>query len=217
MTGHQAKPDLLLVTLIHQALRADADRLVTATSALRSADAQRLTGIRMFFDEYREQLCLHHAHEDNLFFPALQGILDADQVPLAELAGQHETLDADLEAVSDGLATLATPSGDFAADRADVVNTMVDMAAHLGAHLTMEEQTVLPLMESSVSSATYEQLEAQARKLTPRRRAQFLIPWVIAHANPGQRRALFKSAPALRVVSLVNRHRYRLLDRALTC
>jgi hypothetical protein len=39
MTGQQ-QPDLLFVTLIHQALRADADRLVDATSALQSGDAQ---------------------------------------------------------------------------------------------------------------------------------------------------------------------------------
>jgi hypothetical protein len=40
VTG-QPKLDLLFVTLIHQALRVDADRLVTATSASRSGDAEQ--------------------------------------------------------------------------------------------------------------------------------------------------------------------------------
>jgi len=217
MNGHRPKPDLLFVTLVHQALRADSDRLADATSALESADAQGLRGLRVFFDEYRAQLCLHHAHEDNLFFPALQAILDADQMPLAKLAHQHGMLDSDLQAISEGLASLAIPSDDFAADHTDVVKTMFGMAAHLGAHLTMEEETILPLMESSLSPATYQRLEAQARKRTPRRRAQFLIPWLIAHATPSQQSALFKSTPPLRVAYLVNRRRYRFLDRALTC
>lgn len=215
MTGQQ-QPDLLFVTLIHQALRADADRLVDATSALQSGDAQRLTGLRVFFDEYGGQLCLHHAHEDDLFFRALQALVEESHRPIAELATQHETLDSDLQAIGDGLASLDSESGDFAAEHADVVSSMIGMAKHLDAHLTMEEEAVLPLMASAVPRATYKQLEAQARKLTPRRRAQFLIPWVVGHATPNQRRDLFKSAPPLRVAYLVNRHRYRLVDRALS-
>lgn len=94
-----------------------------------------------------------------------------------------------------------------------LIDTVSDMAAHPGAHLTMEEETILPLVESTLLPATYKQLEAQARKLTPRRRAQFLIPWLIAHSTPDQKRALFKSAPPLGAAYLVNRRRYR----ALTC
>ena len=214
MTGRQ-KADLLLVTLIHQALRIDAERLVAVASALNPADAQRIASLRLFFDEYREQLSLHHAHEDDLFFPALQAVVNESQVPIAELTTQHGTLDSDLQAIADGLASLGTSPGDFAAEHADVVSSMVGMAKHLDAHLTMEEETVLPLIASAVPQATYKQLEAQARKLTPRCRARFLIPWIIGHATSDQQSDLFKSAPPLRAVYLVNRHRYRLFDRAL--
>jgi hemerythrin-like domain-containing protein len=216
VTG-QPKPDLLFVTLIHQALRVDADRLVAATAAVRPDNAHRLGGLQAFFDEYREQLCLHHSHEDTIFFHALHAVREADQVPFAELAGQHQALDCDLEAVRDGLASMATAPGAAATGHTDVVDAVSDMAAHLGAHLTVEEETVLPLIESTFPPATYKQLEAQARKHTPRRRAQFLIPWLIAHSTPDQEKALFKSAPPLRAVYLVNRRRYRVLDRALVC
>jgi hemerythrin-like domain-containing protein len=216
MTG-QPKPDLLFVTLIHQALRVDAERLVAATAAMPSDGAHRLSGLQAFFDEYREQLYLHHSHEDNIFFPALQAALEADQVPFAELAGQHEALDCDLEAVRDGLASMATPFGDVATDHTDVVTAVSVMTAHLSAHLRMEEETILPLIESALSAASYKQLEAEARKRTPRRRAQFLIPWLIAHSTTGQQKALFKSAPPLRAAYLVSRRRYQALDRALTC
>jgi hemerythrin-like domain-containing protein len=214
MTG-KGKPDLLFVTLIHQALRVDADRLLAAVSALNFADVQRIASLRLFFDEYRGQLCLHHAHEDDLFFPALQAVVDESREPIAELEAQHEALDSDLQSIGHGLASLGTPSGDFAVEHADVVSSIIGMAKHLDAHLAMEEETVLPLMASAVPQATYKQLEAQARKLTPRRRARFLIPWIIGHASPDQRRGLFKSAPLLRAANMVNRHRYRLFDRAL--
>jgi len=214
MTG-QSKPDLLFVTLIHQALRVDAERLVAATSTLRSAELQRLDGLRVFFDEYREQLCLHHTHEDNLFFPALQGIVDEIRIPIAELADQHGALDADLQSICDGFASLANPSCDFDVEHADVVSSIMGLAKRLDTHLTMEEESVLPLMVSAIPQTTYTQLEAQARKRTPGRRARFLIPWIIEHATPDQRKHLFKSAPPLRAAYLVNRHRYRLLDRTL--
>ena len=214
MTG-QRKPDLLFVTLVHQALRVDADRMVAAVSALNAAEVQRLANLRLFFDEYREQLCLHHAHEDDLFFPALQAAVDESQARIAELATQHGTLDSDLQAIEDGLATLGIPSGDFAAKHAHVVSNMIGMSKHLDTHLTMEEETVLPLFASAVPQASYKQLEAQARKLTPRRRARFLIPWIIGHATADQQRDLFRSAPPLRAAYLVNRRRYRRLDRAL--
>jgi hemerythrin-like domain-containing protein len=214
MTG-QPKPDLLFVTLIHQALRVDAERLVAATSTLSSAQVQRLAGLRAFFDEYREQLCLHHAHEDTLFFPALQASADESRIPITELEAQHGALDADLQSICDGFASLANPSCNFDVEHADVVSSMIGLAKRLDAHLTMEEERVLPLMVSTVPQATYKQLEARARKRTPGRQARFLIPWIIEHATPYQRKHLFKSAPSLRAAYLVNRHRYRVLDRTL--
>jgi iron-sulfur cluster repair protein YtfE (RIC family) len=216
VTG-QRKPDLLFVTLIHQALRADAERLVAATAAVRSDGAGRLTGVRAFFDEYRAQLCLHHSHEDDIFFPALRAALEVDRLPFAELARQHEALDGELEAIRGGLASMASAPGDVAPDHTDVVDTVSDMATHLGAHLTKEEETILPLVESTFLPATYKQLEAQARRRTPRRRARFLVPWLVAHATSEQQKALFKSAPPLRAVNVVNRRGYRALDRALVC
>jgi hemerythrin-like domain-containing protein len=214
MTG-QRKPDLLFITLIHQALRVDADRLVAAVSALNSAEVRRLANLRLFFDEYRGQLCLHHAHEDGIFFPALEAVVDDSQVPIVELAAQHGALDSDLQVIGDGLASLSIPSGDFAATHANVVSSMIGMKTHLDAHLTMEEEAVLPLFASAVPQASYKQLEAQARKLTPRRRARFLIPWIIGHATADQQRDLFRSAPPLSASYLVHRHRYRRFDRAL--
>jgi iron-sulfur cluster repair protein YtfE (RIC family) len=214
MTG-RPKPDLIFVTLIHQALRVDAERLVAATSTLGSAEQQRLAGLRVFFDEYRAQLGIHHTHEDNLFFPALRAVVDESRIPIAELADQHGALDADLQFICDGFASMADPSCDFDVEHADVVSSMIGLAKRLDAHLRMEEESVLPLMVSAIPKTTYKQLEAQTRKSTPGRRARFLIPWIIEHATPDQRKHLFKSAPPLRAAYLVNRRRYRVLDRTL--
>ena len=85
----------------------------------------------------------------------------------------------------------------------------------LDAHLTLEEGAPLPLFETEVPFADYKRLEAKARKTTPRARARFLIPWLVAHATPEQQKALFRSAPPLRVIARLNRRRYRRFDHVL--
>ncbi|HEX6521421.1 MAG TPA: hemerythrin domain-containing protein [Streptosporangiaceae bacterium] len=217
MSRNQAKPDLTLVTLIHQSLRADAARLAAAIEALDPGDRPtRLPAIRAFFDQYRAQLVMHHTHEDKLFFPALQARAGAVRMHLDALKDQHYALDSALQAVSSRLAVLADPAGDFATDRASAADAISAMGRQLTAHLALEEQTALPLLESQMPAADYKQLEATARKTTPRPQAQFMIPWLIAHATPGQQKALFRSAPPLRLFYCLNRRRYRRLDQALT-
>jgi hemerythrin-like domain-containing protein len=216
MSRAPSKPDLTFVTLIHQSLRADAARLAASIAELGPSDRQdRLPGIQAFFGHYREQLLMHHRHEDELFFPALAARAGAGRMHLSELAGQHEALDAALQAVGEDLTVLAGPVADFATDRVRAASALSTMAGLLAAHLTLEERTALPLFESDMPAADYKKLEARARKATPRPQAQFLIPWVIAHATPDQRDALFRSAPPLRLAYQLNYRRYRRLDQAL--
>jgi Hemerythrin HHE cation binding domain len=216
MTRASAKPDLTIVTLIHQSLRADAARLATATAELSPGDRQgRLPGIQAFFGHYREQLIMHHHHEDQLFFPALAAKVGAHRMHLAELAAQHEALDTAVQAADEGLTALADPAADLAAGRVRAASALSTMAGLLAAHLTLEEQTALPLFESDMPAADYKNLEARARKATPRPQAQFLIPWIIAHATPQQRSALFRSAPPLRLAHRLHHRRYQRLDQSL--
>jgi hypothetical protein len=73
MSGERSKPDLTLVNLIHQSLQVDGARLAAAIAALDPGNRpSRLPGIQAFFDQYRGQLAMHHDHEDELFFPALE-------------------------------------------------------------------------------------------------------------------------------------------------
>jgi hypothetical protein len=89
------------------------------------------------------------------------------------------------------------------------------MTGLLTAHLTVEEQYALPLHEAQMQVAEHKRLEARARKDTPRAQARFLIPWLITHASPGQRAALFRSAPPLRLLYWFSLPYYCGFDQAL--
>jgi hemerythrin-like domain-containing protein len=216
MIGGTAKPDLIFVHLIHQSLRIDGTRLLHSVAALdANQQPSRLPAIRAFFDQYCNQLLLHHGHEDKLFFPAIEARIGSDRIRLGELTHQHEALDTALQAVSDRLATLADPAPDFTAGRTTACDALSAMNKSLVTHLDLEEATVLPLLESEIPLAEYKQLETQARRATPRAQTQFLIPWLVAHATADQRQTLFKSAPPLRLVNRLARSRYRHFDNAL--
>jgi hemerythrin-like domain-containing protein len=216
MSRAMSKPDLTFVTLIHQSLRADAARLAATIVALGAVErAPRLPGIEAYFDRYCDQLVTHHRHEDGLFFPALAASAGADKMHLNELDDQHHELDTAIRAVRGKLAALADPANDFATERASAADAMSAMTALLDAHLTLEEETAVPLLETHMAAADYKKLEARARKATPRPNAQFLVPWVVAHASPDQRRALYRSAPPLRLIYWLNLRRYRRLAQAL--
>jgi hemerythrin-like domain-containing protein len=216
VNADRTKPDLIFVNLVHQALRADGARLVVTISALEPRDRQgRLPGVREFYDNYREQLVAHHTHEDRLFYPALAARAGEDRMHRDELVSQHHQLDGVLQAVGEGLATLADSDGDFSAHRTKVAGDMSAMVEQLSTHLDLEERTALPLFVSDMPVAEYNKLESEARKATPREQSRFLIPWIVEHASPDQRKALFRSAPPLRIVYWLNRRRYRRLDEAL--
>ncbi len=216
MSTDRTKPNLIFVQLIHHALRVDGARLA-ATVADQEPDGapDRVAGVRVFYDRYREQLVAHHTHEDQLFFPALAARVGDDRMHRDELVAQHGQLDEVLQAIEDGLAALAEPGGDFTPARAEVASALSTMLKLLTTHLDLEERTALPLFESNVPVAEYDELETKVRKATPRDQSAFMIPWIVSHASPDQRKALFRAAPPLRIVARLNRGRYRRLDEAL--
>jgi hemerythrin-like domain-containing protein len=216
MGRDRSQPDLTFVTLVHRALRADAERLVASVEVLEPGDrAARIGTLREYYACYREQLVAHHTHEDTLFFPALSVRVGEQRMHLGELTAQHHELDAVLQAAGERLAALQDPGADFGRSRDEAARTLSEMGERLRAHLDLEERTALPLYATNVPVDEYEHLEARARKATPRAQARFLIPWLAENATPEQRAAWFRSAPPLRALSLLHRRGYRRLAGAL--
>jgi hemerythrin-like domain-containing protein len=185
---------------------------VATVAALEPDDrGTRLSRVRNFYDKYREQLVSHHTHEDRLFFPALAVRVGEDRIHLNELVSQHQQLDAVLQEAGEGLAALADRDGDFSVNRTRVTGVLSTMVEMLTTHLDLEEKAALPLFVSDMPAAEYQELESNARKATPRGQSGFMIPWVVEHGSPDQRKA-FRTAPPLRIVYWLNRRRYRRID-----
>src|SRR5262245_28120283 len=74
--GPHHPPDLTMFTLVHRAMRRDADRLARAVTGLGDGDAARARALRRWYGGYRAELTGHHRIEDELWFPLL-----AERVP----------------------------------------------------------------------------------------------------------------------------------------
>jgi hemerythrin-like domain-containing protein len=154
------KPDLIFVELIHESFRMDGKRLLDSVAAVNSElGRSRVPAIRAFFEQYSNQLLLHHSHEDRIFFPVVEARVGAERMRLAELTRQHEALDAELRTVSHELALLDGSGGDFAAGRETACDALFKMGESLGNHLDLEEAAVLPLVESEIPVADYKRLK----------------------------------------------------------
>jgi hypothetical protein len=215
MSTDRAAPDLIFVTLIHRALRADGDRLVETVGDLKPEDRNgRLPRVRAFYTAYRQQLVSHHTHEDNLFFPALVARVGEDRMHLLELTSGHQQLDGVLEALDADFAALEDPNRDFSATRKTVSDDLSTMVEKLNGTSIWRRRRRFPSSRRRCRPRNTTRFEAKARKATPREQSSFMIPWLVEHASPDQRRTLFRSAP-LRIVYLLTRRRYRRLDGAL--
>ena len=216
MSVDRSKPDLTIVVLIHQALRADGARLVATVTSLQPGDQQgRVPGVRAYYDRYREQLIAHHTHEDTVFYPALAAKVGDDRMCRVQLEAEHAQLDDVLTSIGKGLDELAASNGDFSVRRDRVVADLTTMVDELGSHLDFEERVALPLFVSEIPVEEYNALEKKVRRATPRDESSFLIPWLAESATPAQRKAWFRTTPPLAIVYLINRRRYRRVDAAL--
>ena len=208
---------LTLVNLIHQSLRADAQRLPAAVTALDPSDRPgRLPRIRAFFDQYRAQLATHHDHEDELFFPALQARVGADEMHLNALAGQHEALDAALHVACDALAALTDPAGDFTADRARAADALSVMAELLAAHLTRGGRNRAAPYRIGNARRGIQQTRGQGAQGNPPAAGTVHDPMDHRPLHRRSAESPVQVGSPTRLLYWLNRRRYRHLDQALT-
>jgi iron-sulfur cluster repair protein YtfE (RIC family) len=173
--------DLTMLRLIHAALRRDVSRLTAALSDP-SADS-RAAALHDQWREFSEQLHHHHTGEDEVVWPLLQQRAgDAADKVVAEMAAEHVELGPLLRVVDERFdAYTAAPS---AATREPLAAALGDVATAVEHHLSHEEQTAVPLLMSSLSSADVETIGKSQRKKAGLSGARRFLPWALEDGPP---------------------------------
>jgi hemerythrin-like domain-containing protein len=205
-------PDLTLYYAVHVALRDAADRLATAAATLDPADRRRVRAFARYWAGYVGELHDHHTIEDDFFFPALAERVEAARVHMARLADDHRVLD---ELVADAANALAGVT-DGAASPAALGAILRELAAHMRAHLDLEDAEILPLFERHFSAAEYRAVDEPAVKsVGVGRQTLFTVPFIARAIAPEARAEVLAGVPAVfRVVYRITRGRHERLRAA---
>ena len=163
MSPTPTAPNLARWRALHDAMRRSSEQLHHTLTTLDPADRSRTAALEQWFSGYADESRAHHRVEDDVVFPAL-----ARRVPTygsfgESLSAEHRHLDEVLDGIGVGLTALTH-------GRTDALGRTVALSAELQealtAHLEVEDEDVLPLIERHFTCREFEALDAQLRART---------------------------------------------------
>lgn len=169
--------DGLLLRLVHDAFRRDADHLARAVEQQALTDPTRRRAVLDGWQVFARQLRRHHASQDDFLWPALRGYLLArpDETALIDaMELEHQRLEPLISAVDTAL-----HSGDLAW----LAESTVRFREELLAHMRHEEDGVLPLLVAVFSEPDWRAFSAAQRKAAGRKGAAEFFPYILAEAD----------------------------------
>jgi hypothetical protein len=165
---------------VHRALRRDAHRFPAAIRA--GVDPTAITG---HWSRYRAILVGHHAHEDELLFPAMRAAHPELAGVLDGLAADHDALDGVLVEVDAAFGAIAAAPG-RAAEAAERLADVVDR------HLDREEEHLVPPMERDGAAGPPPDAGPRDGFDDP----AFQLPWLTDDLDPGLVDVLLGALPS---------------------
>jgi hemerythrin-like domain-containing protein len=170
--------------LIHDIHRR-ATSLLAEAAAHPSAPAAALTDVRDFLVAH-----LHHHHEteDDILWPMITAKAPEAADPLAGLSGEHDQLDAALDALS--AATVDDAGRASLADAAVAVRDLV----HL--HLEREEPVLFPALRDHVSEEAWADFSRHVIATTPEVGTDLLVGFLEQVGTPEEVEIVLGGMPA---------------------
>jgi hypothetical protein len=175
--------DFTLMYATHNAFRRDLDRFAGASAADSSAPD------RVAWENFKQQLHVHHTVEDTALWPRLQRAV-ADRPRDLELVEQMQAEHARLDPVLAAVDQAVTRRSAALADRVH------ELATVLGEHMKHEEEAALPLIQEVLTAQDWGAFRsAMARRQGPRGAAAY-VPWIVDGVQPADRRTYLAVFPA---------------------
>jgi hypothetical protein len=193
--------DFTMMYVTHEALRRDVGRFSQAVTAGRIASP----AVRAGWENFKDQLNVHHTVEDDDLWPRLYRAVgdDAQQLAMLEaMEAEHAVLDPMLDAVE---AALTDRDAAVLGDRVDA------LAGALDGHLRHEENGALPLIQAVLTPEDWKGFGSAMAKRQGLRGASVYVPWIVDGASAADRKRFFGVLPPpLKVINrLVFEPRYR--------
>jgi hemerythrin-like domain-containing protein len=187
----------------HDGFRRDLERLAAAAAAGRADSPQ----VRDGWENFKQQLHVHHTVEDTWLWPRLIRLVAGrpdDLALLEQMEAEHAVLDPQLASVDEGIRN----------GTADLPARVAELTAVLDAHLSHEERDALPLIDSVMTPADWKGFSRAMARKQKLGGASVWIPWITDGMTPADAQKFLARMPApLRLFNKVSwDSRYRSRD-----
>ncbi|MBS1677636.1 MAG: hemerythrin domain-containing protein [Actinobacteria bacterium] len=177
--------DFTMMYVTHAALRRDLSRLEQATRR----GAVDTPGVQAGWQNFKQQLHIHHTVEDDDLWPRLYEAVGDDRASIAlleEMEAEHAVIDPLLEAVDQAIATK---------DPSALAGSVAQLAEGIDMHLAHEEDSGLPLIQANLTRKDWKGFGAAMRRAQGYKGAAVYVPWILDGASEEERRRFFGELP----------------------
>jgi iron-sulfur cluster repair protein YtfE (RIC family) len=173
----------------HTAFRRDLEAMSRVATPANLRDPARHASIAAGWAIFKNQLLIHHSHEDRFLWPRMRERLarvDSAVATLDEMEAEHDLIDPLLAAVDD---SFDNP------DDHDVSGVIAELNTKLGHHLGHEEREAMPLISESITDKEWRQVVSAIRKATPLSSAAEFMPWLTDQASETETKRILSILP----------------------
>lgn len=187
---HGSGDRLVAMNASHAAFRRDLSVMTAVATPANLVDPQRRRSIFNGWEVFKNQLHIHHRHEDLFLWPRLRQRLATSESALSTLDAmdaEHELIDPLLAAVD---AAFARPT------TADVAGAVGELNESLTYHLRHEEREAMPMIGEAISDQEWRAVVGSIRKATKLSSAAEFVPWLADGASSAQEKSIAGIMPA---------------------
>ncbi len=165
---------------IHAAVRRDLDRMEAALRVLPDGDRGRVAELTRAWDHFDRELVDHHEKEDDLIWPALEG-LGVDTTLLGEMEHEHRDMHEALKRTSAQMKQLASSASKV--DATAAADSVAETRVVVDRHLTHEEEELEPQLVEHRETAEWKAVEKKLRGGSPVA-GGWMFAWLLDGATP---------------------------------
>lgn len=174
----------------HEAFRRDLEAMAEVATSANLRDPARHASIMSGWQVFKNQLLIHHKHEDDFLWPRMRERLARSESAIStldEMEAEHELIDPLLAAVE---GAFDSPDGQ------DVAGMIDELGTELSSHLGHEEREAMPMITESITDREWRQVVSAIRKATPISSAAEFMPWLTDQMSETETKRILSILPA---------------------